>query len=149
MNLPLISQVPEQFATVILLVLLVLVFVVAFKIMKMVFETITVSVLSAGFYAALSQVFSYQFSFNQMLTYAFLGATLYMVYAFLASAFYLLEKIISVPFSAVKMLMMPLKAAYSRLKEEIKLREFRWRRNGSEDEESTKQVIVDRLDDGE
>jgi len=48
--IPTISQLPGQVSTVILLVLLILAFVVAFKVMKMVFQTILVSGLSAVFF---------------------------------------------------------------------------------------------------
>ena len=149
MSIPIISQLPQQAETAVLLILLVLAFVIAFRIMKMVFETILVSVLSAGFYAALSQIVGYQFSFNQMLTYAFLGASLYMGYAFLASAYYIVEKVISVPYKIIKILMIPFEKAYSEIKEEYKLKKMRKetskQNSGEEDGSSTKEVVIDKL----
>jgi len=58
--IPTISQLPGQVSTVILLVLLILAFVVAFKVMKMVFQTILVSGLSAVCFMFVLTVFFLQ-----------------------------------------------------------------------------------------
>lgn len=155
MNLPLISQLPQDIATAVLVALLVIAFVVAFKIMKMVFETITVSVISAAFYTALSFVLNYSYSFNQMLTYAFLGATLYMSYSFLASAYAIARKLLEIPYHVVLLLWKPLKHGFDKLREEYRLWRVRQdRKNGAssddDDDEgssSTKEVIIDKVGD--
>ncbi|MFB6147288.1 MAG: hypothetical protein ABEJ66_00235, partial [Candidatus Nanohaloarchaea archaeon] len=68
--------------TIGLFVLLLVSFVVAFKVMQMVFETILVSVLSAAFYGGMVVLFNYTFTLERLLLFAFLGATLYMTYSF-------------------------------------------------------------------
>lgn len=156
MNIPLISQLPQDIATAVLILLLVVIFVVAFKVMKMVFETIAVSALSAGFYTALSFVLSYSFSFNQMLSYAFLGATLYMVYSFLASAYSLARTALSIPYHVLVLIGRPVKKAFGYIRKEYRLWKIRKdkkrssRRDGKDDEEdssSTKEVIIDKVKD--
>lgn len=152
MNIPVISQLPQDVATAVLIVLLIVVFVVAFKIMKMVFETITVSVLSAVFYVALTQLFSFSFSFNQMLTYAFMGAVFYMAYSFLASAYSLAQTVLKIPYHIIMVGLYPFKKLYSKAKEEIKIRNYRRKNNNksvetskSNDSGSTKEVVLDKV----
>lgn len=156
MNIPVISQLPQDIATAVLILLLVVVFVVAFKVMKMVFETIAVSALSAGFYVALSFVLSYSFSFNQMLSYAFLGATLYMVYTFLASAYSLARTALSIPYHLIILIGRPIKKGFQYLRKEYRLRRIqkdKERSSGSSDDDenddssSTKEVIIDKVKD--
>lgn len=152
MNLPLISQLPQEAATALLIILLILAFVVAFKIMRMVFDTVMVSALSAGFYAVMSQLFNYSFSFNQMLTYAFLGASLYMAYSFLASAYHIAAKLVEIPYRIIKILVIPFKKGYTKIKEEFKLwkmKREKSRDDKEEDSSSTKEVVVDKLNDEE
>lgn len=151
MNIPLISQLPQDVATVLLILLLIIAFIIAFKLMKMVFETVTVSVLSAAFYLALTQLFSFSFSFNQMLTYAFLGAVLYMAYSFMASAYSIARTALKIPYQLGLIAIYPLKKFYTKLKEEIKL--WRHRREkesnsyGSQEKDSgsTKEVVLDKV----
>jgi hypothetical protein len=102
MNLPLISQLPQDLATAVLIVGLLIVFVIAFKVMKMVFSTVVIAGVSAGFYASLTYLTSLQFSFSQMLSYALLGSILYLVYSFLASALWLTENLLKIPYSILK-----------------------------------------------
>lgn len=152
MNIPIISQLPQDAATAVLIVLLVVAFIVAFKIMKMVFETITVSILSAGFYAALSQVLAYNFSFNQMLTYAFLGAVLYMAYSFMASAYTIVRHLLEIPYQIIVFLLKPVKMLYREARKEYKLWRMRKEENSSQDSDddggsSTKEVIIDKVSD--
>ena len=156
MNIPVISQLPQDIATAVLILLLVVVFVVAFKVMKMVFETIAVSALSAGFYTALSFVLSYSFSFNQMLSYAFLGATLYVVYSFLASAYSLARTALSIPYHILVLIGRPVKKGFSYIRKEYRLWKIRKDKkrssgkDGKDDEDdssSTKEVIIDKVKD--
>lgn len=155
MNIPLISQLPADIATALLIGLLILAFVVAFKIMRMVFETITVSVLSAGFYTALSFLMGFSFSFNQMLTYAFLGATLYMTYSFLASAYGIAKLLLEIPYKVVLLLLKPVKQGYEYSKKKYRLWKIRKDKQSSsgpgdgdeDDTSSTKEVIIDKMKD--
>lgn len=155
MNIPVISQLPQDIATAVLILLLVVVFVVAFKVMKMVFETIAVSALSAGFYTALSFVLSYSFSFNQMLSYAFLGATLYMVYSFLASAYSLARTALSIPYHILVLIGRPVKKGFSYIRKQYRLWKVRKDKESSANEtgedddssSSTKEVIIDKVKD--
>jgi hypothetical protein len=90
---------------------LIAAFVVAFKIMEMVFETILVSILSGAFYIGLSFILDYSFSLNNMLLFAFLGSTLYMLYSFLASAYTIFSKLIGIPYSILASLFKYIRAA--------------------------------------
>lgn len=152
MNLPLISQLPQDMATAVLIVLLVVVFIVGFKVMKMVFETITVSAVSGVFYLALSFVMDYSFSINQMLTYAFLGATLYLSYSFMASAYGIARSLLEIPYHIILLLLKPVKYLYREGRKKYRL----WRiqqgkqktpDDDEEDDSSTKQVIIDKVTD--
>lgn len=149
MNLPLVSQLPQDFTTVALLLLLIVIFVVAFKVMKMVFETVMVSGLSAGFYFGLTQLLGIQFSFNQMLTYAFMGASLYILYTFLASAYSTAKTFIKIPYSLAKIVVYPFKKLYSHLEERSKLKKLRKERKSSQSNTSeqtdTKKVVLDKV----
>lgn len=151
MNLPIISQLPPDIATAVLIVLLVAVFVIAFKLMKMVFETITVSVLSAAFYGALSLVLNYSFSLNQMLSYAFLGATLYLSYSFVASAYGLARSLLEIPYHILLLLLKPVKALYRYTRKKYRLWKIRQGEDDFSDDSSssssTKQVIIDKMKD--
>lgn len=149
MNLPVISQLPQDFTTVALLLLLIVIFVVAFKVMKMVFETVMVSGLSAGFYFGLTQLLNLQFSFNQMLTYAFMGASLYLFYTFLASAYSTAKTAIKIPYSLAKIVFYPFKRLYSHLRERSKLKKLRRKKMGSQsnnnEQTDTKKVVLDKV----
>jgi len=153
MNIPVISQLPQDVATVVLILLLVVVFVLAFKVMSMVFETVVVSALSAGFYAALSQVLNYSFSFNQMLTYAFLGGVLYLTYSFLASAYSMARTLLKIPYHLLLLVTKPFVWLYKKIRKKVKLKEYQRkieRKKGSSssshtDSNSTKEVVLDKV----
>jgi uncharacterized membrane protein len=67
--------------TVLLLLALVAVFVVAFKVLEMVFQTLLVAALSGGFYLALAYFLnSVAFSLESLIFFTFIGGTLYTVY---------------------------------------------------------------------
>jgi signal transduction histidine kinase len=100
----LLEAIPQQYSTIVLLGLLVLALVVAFKVMELVFETLTVSALSAVFYVAYTAFLGGGLSeivINDLLLFAFLGAGFYMTYSFLSSAYTLAARIIHVPYSIV------------------------------------------------
>lgn len=151
MNLPILSQMPEQLATALLLVLLIAAFIIAFKIMKMVMQTVLVSVLSAGFYVSLVFLFDYSFSFNSLLFFSFLGSGLYMGYTFLASAYKLVERIIVIPYKLVLLGLIPFKIAYRELKDHWETEELKKKigsRETSKDDNgsyTTKEVVLDKV----
>ncbi len=97
-----------QINTLILLILIVGAFIVAFKIMAMVFQTILVSVLSAGFYLTLVYLLNYPLRPDLVLLFAFLGATLYMGYSFLSSAYWIAAKAIQVPYHILRAVIGPI-----------------------------------------
>ncbi|MBC5792592.1 MAG: hypothetical protein H8Z69_00990 [Nanohaloarchaea archaeon] len=148
--IPLINQLPAQFQTAALVVLLVITFVVAFKIMTMVLETIIVSVLSGVFYIALGSVLGYSTSLNLMLFYAFLGATLYMGYSVLSSAYGIASTIIEIPYKALRLLFVPFRKLYSHHKEKKKLEKYRRdtnekAENDKDSDKNTKEVVLDKV----
>lgn len=152
--IPIISQLPNQVSTVLLLVLLIAAFVVAFKVMKMVFQTILVSALSAGFYVALSFLFFDKMpTINNSLMFAFLGSTFYMAYSFLISAYSIAANVISIPYHLLKFMAKPFFWLYGEVKEEYKLKKVREkleRGNGQKDfapreDKSTKDVVLDKV----
>ncbi len=155
MNLPVLSQLPAPYTTVILLVFLIVVFVAAFKLMQMVMETVLVTAFSGGFYLALVYLFGFTFSVNDMLFYAFLGSTLYMGYSLLASAYGIASKVIGIPYSFLKLLSVPFRKVYGEVKERYKLKKLREtggasNSNGSEGNGSgskTKEVVLDKVNE--
>ncbi len=148
-----ISQLPAEVSTVVLLILLITAFVIAFKVMKMVFQTILVSVLSALFYVALVLFFfNGTPTINDTLMFAFLGSTFYMVYSFLISAYSITARLISVPYHALRFMAKPFVWLYGQLKEEYKLKQVREKlergdgvQDFSPDKKSTKDVVLDKV----
>lgn len=149
-----ISQLPSEVSTVLLLILLIAAFVVAFKVMKMVFQTILVSVLSALFYVALMILFFNSTpTINDTLMFAFLGSTFYMVYSFLVSAYSITAKLIAIPYHVLKFMAKPFIWLYGEVKEEYKLKKVREkieRGDSPQDfspnkQKSTKDVVLDKV----
>lgn len=96
-----IEAIPQQYSTIVLVLMLAAVFVIAFKVMELVFETLTVSALSGGFYVAYTVLIGggmEQIVLNDLLLFAVLGAAFYMAYSFLSSAYTLARKVIHVPY---------------------------------------------------
>lgn len=150
MNIPILAQMPEQVATAVLLGLLILAFVVAFKIMKMVMQTLLVSVLSGVFYVSLVILFNYPFSFNELLMFSFLGSSFYMLYTFLASAYGVATKLIGIPYKILVLGLIPFRRAYSELKEFwVSRKDKRKESSDSENRDysgnSTKEVVLDKV----
>lgn len=150
-----ISQLPSEVSTVILLILLITAFVIAFKVMKMVFQTILVSALSGLFYVVLTVFFFNSMpTINNTLMFAFLGSTFYMVYSFLISAYSVTARFISIPYHTLRFIGKPFVWLYSQLTEEYKLKKVREKieRGGdvSQDfspnkDKSTKDVVLDKV----
>lgn len=152
--IPTISQLPSQVSTIVLLILLIAAFVIAFKVMKMVFQTILVSVLSALFYVALTVFFFNSMpTINNTLMFSFLGSTFYMVYSFLVSAYSVTAKFIGIPYHALRYMAKPFVWLYGKIKEEYKLKQVREkieRGDGTQDfspnnDKSTKDVVLDKV----
>ncbi len=136
---------PEGVVTGILLVSIILTVVLAFKIMEMVFETVTIAALSGAFYLAMIYLFGSQFAFNDLLLFSFLGASLYMLYGFLVTAFTATETILKIPYKIFMGIFRPTKRILTRGYREIKTRIKR--RNEEKVEEknenkSTKEVVL-------
>ncbi len=153
MTVPILSQLPEPFVTIVLLGLLILAFVVAFKVLKMVMQTLLISVLSAAFYTALVFIgFFNGFEFNQLLFFSFLGSGLYLFYSVLASTYTVMSKILSVPYKVIVLSMIPFKIVYRDIKdhltkEKIKEKTKSVKADVKEDDNPNdpKEVVLDKL----
>lgn len=148
MVLGILNALPQQYSTAILLVLLLAAFIAAFKLLEMVFETIMVSVLSAGTYTAFTYlVYNSMPGLNDILLFAFAGASLYIGYSLLASAYTIAATIISVPYRLIKMTYSGLSTLIKKIvggimysKDQRKEKKAR-----EEDEEAVKEVVLDKM----
>lgn len=149
-DLPLLSQLPPDVATAVLVVLLIAAFVVAFKIMKMVFQTILVSVLSGVFYLALVFFFNYQFSLNNLLMFSFLGSSLYMAYSFLASAYSVASRLLEIPHKLIIYGLKPFKLVYRKVRDHYRMKRVKRSMDNSpgkkeEESQETREVVLDKV----
>lgn len=148
--IPLLSQLPGQYSTVILVLLLIAAFIVAYKVMKIVFQTVTVTVLSGAFYVALAYLLNLSFSLNHLLFYAVLGASLYMGFTLLASAYRVAGSLISIPYKILKIASVPLIWLYRSVRNKADVSSMKnikkktGRKSGSSQEE-TKEVVLDKV----
>jgi len=134
---------PEGVVTGILLVSIILAVVLAFKVMEMVFETVTIAALSGAFYVAMIYLFGGQFAFNDLLLFSFLGASLYMLYGFLLTAFTAAETVLKIPYKIFMGVFRPLSRILKRGYRELKKRiERRNEEEVKEKNKSTKEVIL-------
>lgn len=111
-----------ELPNIVLIVLLISAFVVAFKLMEMVLETIMVSVLSGLFYLGLVYLLDYPMALDRVLLFSFLGSSFYMAYSFLASAYSIFSKIIGIPFKLLNTTFQYVVGAISQGNEEAKLK---------------------------
>jgi hypothetical protein len=122
-----ITPLSANLETIALIGLLIGGFVVAFKLLEMIFETVMVSVLSAGFYAAMAITLNYNLTVNNLLLFAFLGSSLYMAFSMATSAYTVISKLVSIPinigksvYGAVSRLQTPEhKKKHSKLKKKV------------------------------
>jgi len=141
-----ILSLPEPVLTGLLLGLFVASLVVAFKVMEMIFDTVTIAALSGAFYVGLTYFTAVGFTLNDLLLFSFLGASLYMLYSFLANIINTAESILNVPVKLLKGIYRPSKKItlklYTYLKR--KIRSMREERIDESDEsgKSTKEVIL-------
>lgn len=149
--IPLLSQIPQQYSTVILLALIILAFIIAYKVMKMVFQTLLITVLSGGFYLALVYLFNFGLSLNHVLFYSFLGASLYMGFKFLASAYQIAEKLISLPYKILRSAITFFRRAIGALKDKAdsgkikRLKDRNTKQSNKSSENKTKEVVLDKV----
>jgi len=115
-----LTQLVQNFSelnTAVLLVALVLLFVVAFKVLEMVMQTVLVSALSGGFYFVLSYYLSsVSFSIDALLFFTFIGGTLYTGYHLIIMSFSIMSTLVSVPFKVVNHILDLLKKVFRKLK---------------------------------
>lgn len=89
--------------TVILLIALVVMFVVAFKVLEMVMQTLLVSALSGGFYLAITYYLeSVSFSLDSLLFFTLIGGSLYTFYSLLTTSASLLKLMVKYPVKLAK-----------------------------------------------
>lgn len=149
---------PQELTTLALLVALVAVFFVAYKLMEMVFQTIIISVMSGGFYAAFSYLFLGGLpAIMDVLMFALLGSVLYIVFTLLESAYTVSKHLVKIPVMAMEAVLYPIKKLYNALKKELeKERETTSKAETSsnnqggesskdEDDKDTKEVVIDKV----
>jgi len=135
---------PQPVITAILLGLFVITLVVAFKVMEMIFQTVTVAALSGAFYVGLTYfIEGVSFGFNDLLLFSFLGASLYMLYSFLATIISTTETAVKIPLAIITGIYRPLRRVFGKVYRTIK-REIRSRREEEveEKEKSTREVVL-------
>lgn len=133
---------PEPVITGLILVLLVGALVVAFKVMEMIFQTVTIAVLSGAFYLGLTYfVAGVNFAFNDLLLFSFLGASLYMLYSVLATLISTTETVVKVPIAIIGGIYRPIRKILGKAYRKIK-REIRSRKETEVEEKSTKEVVL-------
>ena len=82
--------------TVAISLLLIGAFIIAYRVLKMLLETAFVSFISSVFYVAMAVLLDYPLNIDRILSFAFMGATLYMAYSMAASTFKGVSKLFSV-----------------------------------------------------
>lgn len=119
-----IQQILQQadLTSLLLVLALVVVFVLASKVMEIIFDTLLVSAISAGFYLALRTIQGGAVSINDLLLFTFLGATLYMTYSTIASLYKIGKKVIPIPYHITKTLIKPVKYTAKKIGKQFKNR---------------------------
>lgn len=104
-----------QLNTVFLLLALVILFVVAFKVLEMVMQTLLVSALSGGFYLAITYYMqSVSFSLDSLLFFTLIGGSLYTLYSLLTTSASVLKIVVKYPVKIVKGLVKMIKKKTSK-----------------------------------
>lgn len=153
---------PQEVTTLALLVGLVAVFYIAYKLMEMVFQTITMSILSGAFYTAFSYLFLGGIpGFVDILMFSLLGSVLYIVFTLLESAYTVSKHLVKIPVAILEAVLYPIKKLYSALKAEME--KYKSSSNGeddsqdstpqedggddddSDDGKGTKEVVIDKV----
>lgn len=150
-----IQSLPKGATSIIMIGLLIAVLVVAYKIMEMVFETVTVAALSGAFYAGLSYLFSggsfTGLQIDELLLFTFLGAALYMLFSFIMKLYKAGSTVVEIPIKMAKIVIYPFKKIWGHhVKKESRKKEQRdQEQKESDKEQSTKEVVLDKVKDDE
>lgn len=153
---------PQEVTTLALLVGLVAVFYIAYKLMEMVFQTITMSILSGAFYTAFSYLFLGGIpGFVDILMFSLLGSVLYIVFTLLESAYTVSKHLVKIPVAILEAVLYPIKKLYSALKAEMEKdksssngeddsQDSTPQEDGGDDDSSddgkgTKEVVIDKV----
>lgn len=145
-----VQSMPQGVTSFILVGLLIAVLVIAYKLMEMVFETLTVAGLSGAFYAGLTYLFSPEmqgFEVNELLLFIFLGAALYIGYSFIMSVYSATSTLIEIPIEMFKILIYPFKKLWGRHKKKSEKRKKKnqEKKEKGEQDQSTKEVVLDNV----
>lgn len=118
--IPQITQLLQQFSelnTALLLLALVLLFVIAFKVLEMVMQTVLVSALSGGFYLALTYfIDSVTLTVDSLLFFTFIGGTLYTGYHLLTTSYSIVSKLVKIPIKIIKSAVKTVKSLIRKLR---------------------------------
>lgn len=118
--IPQITQLLQQFSelnTALLLLALVLLFVIAFKVLEMVMQTVLVSALSGGFYLALTYfIDSVTLTVDSLLFFTFIGGTLYTGYHLLTASYSIVSKLVKIPIKIIKSAVKTVKSLIRKLR---------------------------------
>lgn len=153
---------PTEVTTLALLVGLVAVFYIAYKLMEMVFQTITMSILSGAFYTAFSLLFLGGIpGFVDILMFSLLGSVLYIVFTLLESAYTVSKHLVKIPVAIIDAILYPIKKLYNALKAEMEKERSSSSDDGgngsqkspsqdgddddSDDGKGTKEVVIDKV----
>lgn len=109
--------------SILLIAAIILVLVIAFKLMEMVFDSIVITITSGAFYLVMRYFQGGTINFNDLLMFAFLGASLYMVYSLISSAYHIAKKVIPIPYKLLKTISKPFRYTYFKL-EDLGERDF-------------------------
>lgn len=142
------TTLPEELTTILLLLLIAIVFVIAYKTLAIVTQTLIISALSAGFYLTLWYLEFMPFSIQNTLLFAFLGAALYLGFTLLQTAYSILKTTIKIPVGIVetfykitRKITNTLKGLLSSKKTKTKTK----KKEKDEQDDNTKEVVIDKV----
>ena len=136
---------PRPVITGLLLASLIVTLVVAFKVMEMIFETVTIAALSGAFYLGLTYFISgVSFAFNDLLLFSVLGASVYMLYSFLATIISTTSSIVKIPLAVLGAFYRPSKKILGKIYRffKHKIRDYREEEISEPGNKTTKEVIL-------
>ncbi|MFB6203371.1 MAG: hypothetical protein ABEK01_02665 [Candidatus Nanohaloarchaea archaeon] len=118
MALPLVGNLPAPFQSIAVVFLLIVLFVIAYKVLETIMETFLVTGLSGGFYYAVQKyIWGTTPAINDILMFAFIGGALFMAYTVLSSAYSVASELIQIPYKILKILLIPFRRIYLHLRE--------------------------------
>lgn len=139
--------------TILLVTALIAAFIIASKIMEMIFDTAIIATVSAGFYITLITFQGGQISFNDLLLFTFLGSTIYMTYNLIQTLYQIGSKTVTIPFKITKTVFKTGEIIFQKIKWIIKTSSKPFSKKGKQKnkneseenrkkEKSTKEVIL-------